>query len=170
MKKTMTTLMTSNSETEQSAEAAQSRRRRDFGAKTRCRTASHRANRRPRILVVDDDHDTRQMYSELLRSFGYVVDSVENGHAGWNAVHIATRDALHYDLVITDDELPRMTGVELAKKLSREYVALPVIMATAAPTIDAQKLRLAALLQKPFFPGELVQAVQDALQAVGNDW
>jgi CheY-like chemotaxis protein len=145
-------------------------RRDEDGLKALFKSAKYRTRQRPHILVVDDDRDTRQMYSELLRSFGYLVDTVENGESGWRAVHIATRDAFHYDLVITDDEMPKMTGVELVKKLSREYVSLPVIMTATALPANASKLRLSTVLQKPFFPGELVQAVKDVLEDAGNDW
>ncbi|MGC9942798.1 MAG: response regulator, partial [Verrucomicrobiota bacterium] len=66
----------------------------------------------PRILVVDDNHDTRQLCVNLLVDFGYEVEAAADGAAGWEAIQIN-----HYDLIVTDNKMPKMTGIEMLKKI-----------------------------------------------------
>ena len=81
---------------------------RDAGnAQTRCGT-----NPPHRILVVDDELHIRKSSAEVLTRSGYQVDAVVDGEAGWEALH-----ANNYDLLITDNNMPRMTGVELVRRL-----------------------------------------------------
>jgi len=69
-------------------------------------------DRRKKILVVDDSITVREMERKLLENRGYVVDVAINGLEGWNAIRTQ-----HYDLVITDIDMPRMNGIELVKQL-----------------------------------------------------
>jgi CheY-like chemotaxis protein len=78
-----------------------------------------------RILVVDDDHIVRQANLDLLASAGYEVDGAKDGAEGWDALQVK-----HYDLVLTDNSMPRMTGIELIEKLRSSSQTVPVIMAT----------------------------------------
>src|SRR5690349_14286804 len=66
---------------------------------------------RPRILVVDDDATTRQLNCLLLSRIGYDVDAAENGEQAWHAL-LATG----YDLLITDHNMPLLTGLELVAR------------------------------------------------------
>src|ERR1041385_5324755 len=79
----------------------------------------------PRILLVDDDVDIRQTNTELLMRFGYQVDSAEDGAAGWAALRVS-----HYDLVITDNNMPKVSGLEMVDKLRAAHMPLPVILAS----------------------------------------
>ena len=84
----------------------------------------------PRILVVEDEPDIRRLNAEVLKSFGYKVDAVEDGMAGWKALHSVHHASDSYALLITDHEMPGLTGLTLVKKLRAARMALPVIMAT----------------------------------------
>jgi len=77
-----------------------------------------------RILVVDDDLYARQTMMERLRSRGYQVKGVEDG---LQALHHLQRE--HFDLVITDIQMPRMDGVALLREICRKDYA-PVIVQT----------------------------------------
>ena len=77
-----------------------------------------------RILVVDDDLYARQAMMERLRSRGYQVKGVEDG---LQALHHLQRE--HFDLVITDIQMPRMDGVALLREICRKDYA-PVIVQT----------------------------------------
>jgi DNA-binding response OmpR family regulator len=77
-----------------------------------------------RILVVDEDSDLRRLYAEALAGLGYSVDAAEDGAAGWEALK-----ANRYGLLITEHEIPVLTGVELVKRLRAAHMALPVVMA-----------------------------------------
>jgi CheY-like chemotaxis protein len=77
------------------------------------------------ILVVDDDNDSRQLSVDLLVDSGYQVAAVKDGAAGWEAVK-----ADQYDLVVTDNKMPKMTGIEMIEKIRDARMSLPIIMAT----------------------------------------
>ena len=79
---------------------------------------------RQRILVVEDDAVIRQLNTEVLTCSGYQVDAAEDGAAAWDALQ-----RNNYDLVVTDNDMPKVTGVELIKKLQDTQMNLPVIMA-----------------------------------------
>jgi DNA-binding response OmpR family regulator len=116
------------------------------------------------ILVVDDDPSIRDLCTEMLISFGYHVDAAENGAVAWQALNTDS-----YDLLITDHRMPKVTGVELVKKLRAAHMALPVILATGAmPTEELDHhpgLRIEATLLKPFTIGTFLQTVQEVLSA-----
>jgi DNA-binding response OmpR family regulator len=82
-------------------------------------------NSHQRILVVEDEGDLRQLTAEVLVDGGYQVDVVADGSAAWSAVKLS-----RYDLVVTDQFLPKVSGVELIKKIHGARMTLPVIMAT----------------------------------------
>ena len=126
-------------------------------------------NHVPRILVVEDDVDIRQTNTELLMRFGYQVDSAEDGAAGWAALRVS-----HYDLVITDNNMPKVSGLEMVDKLRAAHMPLPVILASGGTSDeelnDHPSLHLSANLQKPFTGTELLETVREVLaKEMGSD-
>ena len=117
-----------------------------------------------RILVVDDDSDTRQLSVDVLAGSGYDVDAVMDGAAGWEALQDNS-----YDLAITDNKMPRMTGIEMIEKLRLARMTLPVIMATRYLPMNtfARKpwLKPDAMLERPFSNDDLLAAVKKVLRA-----
>ncbi len=69
---------------------------------------AEQARHRKRILVVDDSITVRELERQLLQARGFAVDVAVDGMDGWNAVRGA-----HYDLVVTDVDMPRMDGIGL---------------------------------------------------------
>lgn len=65
-----------------------------------------------RILVVDDSITVREVECRLLRNHGYEVETAVNGMDGWNAIRLG-----HYDLIVTDVDMPRMNGIELVRTI-----------------------------------------------------
>ena len=118
----------------------------------------------PRILVVEDDNFIRQLSTESLILCGYQVDAAEDGAAGWEALNI--RD---YDLLITDNNIPKLSGFELAKKLDAAHMTLPVILMTETPPTEELKrhpwLQIDATLLKPFTIEKLLGTVLKVLRA-----
>jgi DNA-binding response OmpR family regulator len=115
-----------------------------------------------RILVVDDDADLRQLNQEVLVQHGYLADAAENGVAAWKILQVR-----NYDLLITDNEMPQGTGVELLTKLHAVHKALPTIMATGKPPKELVQypwLQPTAVLIKPFTTTEFVEKVQEVLR------
>jgi two-component system sensor histidine kinase and response regulator WspE len=81
--------------------------------------------RRKRILVVDDSITVREVERQLLRTHGYEVAVAVDGQEGWNLVR-----AEHFDLVISDVDMPRMNGLELVQTIRQEpgLREIPVII------------------------------------------
>jgi DNA-binding response OmpR family regulator len=120
-----------------------------------------------RILVVDDDIAIRQLSTDLLTRSGFHVDVAEDGAVAWN-----TLQTNHYDLVVTDHRMPKVSGVQLVKKLRAARMALPVILVSGTlPTEELDRpscLQLAATLLKPFTADELLLAVTEVLRATAH--
>ena len=78
-----------------------------------------------RILVVDDSITVRQLQKQILESNGYEVHLAVDGVEGWNAIRLGD-----YDLIISDIDMPRMTGFELLEHIRGEskFTNLPVII------------------------------------------
>ena len=116
-----------------------------------------------RILMVEDDAAVRQLNVEVLTRFGYEVEAAADGAAGWDALQ-----ANYFDLMITDNSMPKMTGVELLKKLRYARMELPVIMARGALPTQAMArspwLEPAVTLLKPYSLQELLDAVKNVLR------
>lgn len=120
-------------------------------------------NRSQRILVVGDETDIRQLSTKVLARAGFAVDAAEDGLAGWEALH-----AKDYHLLITDHDMPRLSGLELVKRLRSARMVLPVILASGTLPIQQsqwdQELQLAAILPKPFSPDQLLGTVKEVLR------
>ena len=112
--------------------------------------------------MVDDDSDTRQLSVDVLSGSGYDVEAVLDGAAGWEALQSAS-----YDLIITDNKMPRMTGLEMIEKLRSARMTLPVIMATGHLPMNefARRpwLKPDAMLQRPFSNDDLLETVKKVL-------
>lgn len=116
------------------------------------------------ILYVEDDDSLRSLLAGLLFNSGYRVDVAEDGQAGWEALRLRS-----YDLLITDDQMPRLSGLELIKRLRSAGHTLPVVVASGC--FDARRvqrhdwLQVAAILKKPFTPEEFLETVKQVLRA-----
>ena len=118
-----------------------------------------------RVLVVEDDADLREIYSAVLSHAGYRVDIAADGEAGWQALQAESFEPDGYDLLITDNNMPKMSGIELIRKLRSERMILPVILASGSVPIQVEWLHQEPVLRKPFSPEELMQKVREVMQA-----
>jgi two-component system response regulator HydG len=82
-----------------------------------------------KVLVVDDDADLRLTVSSALSESHYLVDQASDGEEAVNRVR-----AGHYDLVLMDVNMPRMTGLEALKEIKAHDPSIIVIMLTASRT------------------------------------
>jgi len=120
-----------------------------------------------KILVVDDEIHIVQVIAIKLRNNGFEVLTAENGA---QAIDIAKKHKP--DLVITDYQMPVMTGLEFIEHLRQieDTAETPVIMLTARGfAIDEERkseLGVASLLSKPFSPREVLRCVEDVLHQV----
>ena len=117
-----------------------------------------------RILVVDGDMSIRQIGAEVLVHHGYQVDAAEDSITGWKALQAHT-----YDLLITDLDMPRLSGLKLVKMLRDAQLALPVILTSGIMTPRELNrnpwFHLSGALLKPVSPDQLLKVVQAVLRA-----
>ncbi|MDB6123937.1 MAG: CheA signal transduction histidine kinase [Pedosphaera sp.] len=121
--------------------------------------------RSKRILAIDDSLTVRELERKLLASHGYVTEVAVDGMDGWNAVRTG-----NYDLVITDVDMPRMDGIELATLIKKDpkLKSIPVMIVSYK---DREEDRMRGLeagadyyLTKGSFHNEtLLQAVVDLI-------
>jgi DNA-binding response OmpR family regulator len=115
-----------------------------------------------RVLVAEDEPTIRRVAVRLLASSGYEAEGAEDGEAAWTALNRAP-----FDLLITDHCMPRLTGVELLKRLRTARMELPVIMVSGCmPTEELGRhpwLRVDDRLLKPYSASELLRRVAAAL-------
>jgi PAS domain S-box-containing protein len=108
-----------------------------------------------RVLVVDDEQAIREFMSDLLGGWGLEVATLGDGAAARDAI---ASDPQHFDLVITDQTMPQLTGLALAKLISRLRPGLPVILYTGyAEDLSPEQLReagVAHLVRKPIEPAQ----------------
>ena len=121
----------------------------------------------PRILLVEDESTVLQFSTTVLVRGGYQVTAVENCEAAWEAIKSAS-----YDLLVTDNQMPGMSGLELASKLRSAQIALPIILASggieAEELTQNQSLQPAMALPKPFTANQLLETVAAALLRAGR--
>jgi len=117
-----------------------------------------------KVLVVDDEIHIIHVVAIKLRNNGYEVISAENGN---EAFELACEEKP--DIIVTDFQMPVMTGLELVRKLRENEATkeIPVIMLTARGFAieDEQKenLQISEFLSKPFSPKELLRSIDDIL-------
>lgn len=120
-----------------------------------------------RILVVDDEPGIRRLNATVLSRSGYEVSAAADGADAWQALNTDG-----YDLLITDQNLPKVSGVELIKKLRGARMAVPVIMATGTfPREELNRhpwLQPDATLLKPYTIEALLGTVKEVLLTTGG--
>jgi DNA-binding response OmpR family regulator len=119
-----------------------------------------------RILVAEDEPALRRFNFEVLIRSGYRVDAAEDGAIVWQTLN-ETHNAGGYDLLITDNDMPKVSGIELLQKVHAAHLALPVIMTTGKPPceifIQFPWLQPAFTLLKPYTGAEFLFAVKQVL-------
>jgi len=116
-----------------------------------------------RILVVEDDPDAARFIVHVLRKLG----GFEVSHTADPSAALVQVSSENWDLVITDVELPGMTGLDLLEELRQVAPALPVAVVTALVSADhavtALRRRADAFLQKPLVPAVLIGTARDLI-------
>ena len=108
------------------------------------------------ILVVEDDPMIREALATALRRSAYQVSCAEDGEEGWDAVR-----AEHFDALITDHEMPRLTGLGLIRRVRALPLQIPVILTSGRiPLHEPDLPRLlspGAAFAKPYSFGALLE-------------
>jgi DNA-binding NtrC family response regulator len=121
-----------------------------------------------RILLVEDESAILQFSTEVLVRGGYQVTAVEGCEAAWEAIQSAS-----YELLVTDNKMPGMSGLELVSKLRSAQIGLPIIVASGGVEAEEftqnQSLQPAIALPKPFTAKQLLETVAEALRRAGGE-
>jgi two-component system cell cycle sensor histidine kinase/response regulator CckA len=113
-----------------------------------------------KILVCDDEHLVRVIVSTILESAGHQVETACDGQEALENIRAHPNS---YDLLIADNIMPRLNGVELVENVRASNIQVKVVMITGFPNqVNAgtrDRLRLNGFLNKPFKPDELLDCV-----------
>lgn len=121
------------------------------------------ADAAPRILVVDDDEEVRELLSDALEPMGFEVVTVPDGAEAlerWNAEH--------FDLLVTDLLVPRLDGIRLAEQIRAKDAKAKILVITAVARSLEGELKSAPIdgwLPKPLSIPRLKAHVRDLLNA-----
>ena len=121
-------------------------------------------DRRSRVLLVDDDAVVRDALYTQLENAGYEVLAASNG---WDALAIFRRSIPHIELLVTDYNMPNMSGLELARECARLDPDVSVLYVSGCrPDAELQadlEARNRGFLAKPFRGAELLRKTRELL-------
>jgi DNA-binding NtrC family response regulator len=113
-----------------------------------------------RILIVDDHREIRSILEEYLREEGYQADGASDGQEA-----LAMQKAEPFDLIITDLNMPGMTGIELIKEITKDDYTTEFIIITGYASLDtaieAVKAGAFDYIVKPFRIEELKVVIKN---------
>ena len=116
-----------------------------------------------KIICVDDEETILFMKKKILSSLGYEVVVTTDSMKVLNEIK---QDIQKYDLVLTDQTMPGMSGIELSKELLKVSPTIPIIISTGYSSISEKTFLengIKAVLYKPMSPSELAVAVREVL-------
>jgi FixJ family two-component response regulator len=120
------------------------------------------------VCVVEDDEPLRLALASLLRSVGYRTSNYESAEDFLKSPTVESASC-----IITDIQMPGLSGIELKQFLSARHVDTPVIMITARVEeeirVRAKACGAFAFFRKPFESAALVESVDQAVQQPGTD-
>jgi two-component system chemotaxis response regulator CheY len=115
-------------------------------------------NKKPLILVVDDDIPIQLLMQNLLREFGFTCATAGSGAEAVNVVRGGTRP----DLVLLDMNMPGMTGPEAIQALRAELATTPILILSGEPVSPREiaQLGVEGAVLKPFDVPALVEKIR----------
>lgn len=120
------------------------------------------------VAIVDDDLELRTMYSFVLEHLGYRTLVVDDGAEIVN--HVLRGDAEAPDIILMDYRMPKMNGLEAAKRIIRDRPGMKIIISTADDSVKQQAISAGmTFLQKPFSLNELADAIKEGLGGSGQN-
>jgi two-component system sensor histidine kinase and response regulator WspE len=135
------------------------------GSLRRCEGRDAGPARKKRVLVVDDSITVREVERQLLTQHGYDVAVAVDGMDGWNQVRSG-----NFDLMVSDVDMPRMTGIQLVKAVRGDdrLKHLPVIIVSYKEREEDRMLGLEVganyyLTKSSFHDNRFIRAVEDLL-------
>lgn len=122
-----------------------------------------------RVLLIDDEETLAEMGQEMLEELGYRVTTRTSST---EALALIRSDPSKFDLVITDQTMPDVTGVDLAREIIAVDAQMPIIMCTGfSHVVDSETAKQAgirAFAMKPLTKGEIARVVRKVLDESGR--
>jgi two-component system chemotaxis response regulator CheY len=119
-----------------------------------------------KVLVVEDSETLRSALRKALQSTGLFTGQVLEAADGLAGLRIV-EDNSDVELILTDWEMPHLTGVEMATRLRASGYTMPIVMVTRRAGADDRAEALAAgvdeLIEKPISPQRLIEALSRVL-------
>jgi len=120
---------------------------------------------RERVLFTDDEEALAEIGKDVLSDLGYKVTVMTSSK---EALALLEADPAQFDLIITDQTMPDMTGIELAREVLSIRPDMPIIMCTGyGHLVDADKARAAgvrAFAMKPLTQREIARTIRQVLE------
>ncbi len=121
-----------------------------------------------RVLIADDNLQLLELLTNRLRGLEYEVESATDGEAAWECLRTGS-----FDLVITDNDMPRLKGVDLVRRMRAQSFTHPVILISGKMHwSDPDLFGLLApgtALSKPFSISELLRKINELLPYVSQN-
>lgn len=118
----------------------------------------------PKILIVEDETEVRKILTEMISDLGFDVHGAGDGAEALRMIEQGS-----YNLVLSDIQMPGMTGIELLSTLRQRKINLPFIVLSAYGEKDkmdaAQRLGAFDFLEKPFSFATLSKTIQRAVDS-----
>jgi CheY-like chemotaxis protein len=121
-----------------------------------------------RALIVDDNLALARVTQFALDRAGFETQTARNGRLALEAAQVT-----QFDVVVTDQQMPELTGIELCRELRKlpGYLDCPIILLTAKGLeLELPRLReelgISGVFSKPFSPAAIVKAVEDLLNTL----
>jgi len=122
---------------------------------------------RERVLFIDDERLLAELGAKMLAPLGYRVTTKTSS---WEALEEFRKDPFEFDLVITDQTMPRLTGAQLAKELLHVRTDVPIILCTgfseSISQEQAREIGIRELLMKPLALKDLAETIRRVLSPV----
>jgi len=121
-----------------------------------------------RILILDDDPMSVDTVALLVATLGYTAVRCSD-----QATAIQRIESEHFDLLLSDFDMPRCNGLEVVGQLRKRHIEIPVLLMSgdvaAIDTALADRLKVAEVLKKPFTVAELKLALNLTLSPLPVD-
>jgi two-component system response regulator (stage 0 sporulation protein F) len=115
-----------------------------------------------KILIVDDDEELCSIFKQALEEEGYIIFTAQNGKDALVKIKVE-----HFDLIITDKNMPQMGGLRLTRAIRKENPNVKIVLITGfggpKSYINAMELGADEYLNKPFRIKELKKFVANIL-------
>lgn len=125
-----------------------------------------------RILVADDEPGIRRSLQLILAARGHSVDTAENGGEALEKVRAAVAEDRPPQLLVTDIQMPGLSGLEMLETLRQEGIDLPTLVISGygdrESVAELRRHGCRHFIDKPFNPDQVVEAVQRVLEDAGD--